>query len=71
MRNVLLVHSVRLSDLEKERDDNGVEDPVQFDEEPEGAARHGQVSLGSQLSHSELRKNKIPTLASCLLSRHT
>ena len=56
MRNVLLVHSVRLSDLEKERDDNGVEDPVQFDEEPEGAARHGQVSLGSQLSHSELRK---------------
>ena len=54
MRNVLLVHSVRLSDLEKERDDNGVEDPVQFDEEPEGAARHGQVGLGSQPSHSEI-----------------
>ena len=43
----------RLSDLEKECDDDGVVDPVQFDEEPEGAARHGQVGLGSQLPHSE------------------
>ena len=52
-RNVKRYFLLSPSDLEEESDDDRVVDPVQLDVEPEGAARHGQVGLRPQLSHSE------------------